>query len=108
MEKQSINQSINQSTAVLTNLIQKSDSARMTVTCLCLSSLSFTCTRLYFIPDQTLIIEGSPVRRVFYAAVDKEKMNYYEAKRLCDMLGAILASLEQLTAAQAAGLNQCK
>lgn len=57
--------------------------------------------------NQTLIIEGSPVGRVFYAAVDKEKMNYYEAKRLCDMLGAILASLEQLTAAQAAGLNQC-
>ena len=69
---------------------------------------SFFFTRLNFISDQTLIIEGSPVGRVFYAAVDKEKMNYYEAERLCDMLGAILASLKQLTAAQKAGLNQCK
>jgi len=57
--------------------------------------------------NKTLIIEGSPVGRVFYAAVDKAKMNYYEAERLCEMLGAILASLDQLTAAHKAGLNQC-
>ena len=78
----------------------------MTVTCECLSFISFT--RDYFISDKTLIIEGSPVGRVFYAAVDKAKMNYYEAERLCEMLGAILASLDQLTAAHKAGLNQCK
>ena len=80
----------------------------MLVACDCLSFPSFLFTRLYFISDQTLIIEVSPFRRVFYAAVDDAKLNYYEAERLCEMLGAILASLEQLTAAQEAGLNRCR
>ena len=80
----------------------------MVVACECWAFLSFFFTGLYLISDQTLIIERSPVGRVFYASVDDANVNYYEAERLCEMLGAILASLEQLTAAHAAGLNQCR
>ena len=66
--------------------------------------------RLCFISDQSLIVKGAPVKSVFFADVVNElnKMNYFEAERLCDIFGAILASLDQLTAAYMAGLNQCK
>ncbi|XP_078370678.1 uncharacterized protein LOC144654408 [Oculina patagonica] len=58
--------------------------------------------------DHSLIGMGSPVKNVFYSKVGKKQLNYYEAERLCNILGATLASLEQLTVAFEAGLYRCE
>lgn len=62
---------------------------------------------LLSIADHSLMEMDSPVKNVFYAKVGKKQLNYYEAERLCNILGATLASLDQLTVAQEAGLQKC-
>lgn len=46
----------------------------------------------------------------FHAEVKghKYKLNYFEAERLCQVLGASLASLDQLKAAWEAGMEWCR
>ena len=51
---------------------------------------------------------GPLVEHVFYARVGRKQLNYYEAERLCNILEATLASLDQLTVAYEAGLNRCE
>ena len=61
-----------------------------------------------YIPDNSLIGIKVPVRNVFHANVGRYQLNYFEAERLCEMLGATMASFEQLTAAWEAGLQMCR
>ena len=63
---------------------------------------------LCFTADRALMETGSPVEHVFYAKVGKKQLNYFEAERLCNILGATLASLDQLTVAYEAGLYRCE
>lgn len=68
----------------------------------------FFLTSALSIADHALMEMGSSVRNVFYAKVGTKQLNYYEAERLCNILGATLASLDQLTVAYEAGLHRCE
>ena len=45
---------------------------------------------------------------MFWAAVGVYKLNFFEAQRLCEILGATLATYDQLYKAWEAGMQQCK
>jgi len=62
-----------------------------------------------FLPDsQTNGLDlSTPVEGVFHANVGSYKLNYYDAKRVCEIHGATLATYNQLHAAWSAGLEYC-
>ena len=64
---------------------------------------------LVFLPDlQTNGLDlSTPVEGVFHANVGSYKLNYYDAKRVCEIHGATLATYNQLHAAWSAGLEHC-
>ena len=53
------------------------------------------------------IKQSEAVKRVFHAKVGKETLNFYDAQRLCALLGATLATYDQLYTAWEAGLQKC-
>ena len=65
--------------------------------------------RLYFFSDTTKMFFGSPpTQGVFWGrAVTRYNLNYENAKRFCDLLGAPLATYNQLYTAWQAGLERC-
>ena len=50
----------------------------------------------------------SSVQGVFHAKVGRYKLNFYDAQRLCEILGATLATYNQLYTAWAAGYQACE
>ena len=58
--------------------------------------------------DRSLITTEAHFQSIFHAKVDRYKLNYFEAERLCEILDASLASWGQLTAAWEAGLQLCQ
>ena len=60
--------------------------------------------------DRSLIITEQTVNGTFQARVNGHRYNltYFEAERLCQVLGASLASLDQLKAAWQAGMQLCR
>ena len=58
----------------------------------------------------TLIYASNPVNGVFHAkvTVGSYALNFYEAERLCGLLGATLASYDQLYRAWQAGFGICR
>ena len=58
----------------------------------------------------TLVHASNPVNGVFLAKVNggNYALNFYEAERLCGLLGATLASYDQLYRAWQAGLGTCR
>lgn len=78
------------------------------ITCQCLPEV----TVLPFIDDKcnvdmNAIKQSEAVKRVFHAKVGKETLNFYDAQRLCALLGATLATYDQLYTAWEAGLQKC-
>ncbi|KAL9973639.1 hypothetical protein ACROYT_G020120 [Oculina patagonica] len=57
--------------------------------------------------DRNAMTIFKPVEGVFHAKVGQYKLNYYDAKRLCEILGAALATFNQLYAAWKAGHQHC-
>lgn len=68
-----------------------------------------SCYRLYFFSDTTKMFFGqTPTQGVFWGrAVKTYNLNYENAKRFCDLLGATLATYNQLYNAWQAGLQRC-
>jgi len=50
---------------------------------------------------------GTLVEGLFHVKVGRYKLNYYDAKRVCEIHGATLATYNQLHAAWSAGLEHC-
>ena len=66
-----------------------------------------SCYQLYFFSDTTKMFFGRP-RGVFWGrAVTAYNLNYKNAKRFCHLLGASLATYNQLYTAWMAGLEHC-
>ena len=65
---------------------------------------------LHFFPieDKSRIATSGSFAGVFWAAVGRYNMTFYEARRLCEILGATLASYNQLYKAWEAGMQQCE
>ena len=66
---------------------------------------------MYFLfdlfPDTNKLVTATPIEGAFLAAVGRYKLNYYDAKRLCKLLGGTLATYKQLRTAWQVGLEQC-
>ena len=58
--------------------------------------------------DRSLITTEAHFQSLFHAKVGRYKLNYFEAERLCEILGASLASWGQLTDAWQGGLQLCQ
>lgn len=59
--------------------------------------------------DQKDIFISSSVKKVFHGkVVVGYNLNFYNAKQFCELLGAKLATYNQLHAAWEAGLQQCR
>ena len=50
---------------------------------------------------------STPVKGVFHAKTGRYQLNYYDAKRLCALHGATLATYNELHKAWQAGLGMC-
>jgi len=62
----------------------------------------------YCFLDQGDLTAFSPAAGVFAVrAVAAYRLNFYDAERVCELLGASLATYSQLYAAWEAGLQQC-
>ena len=60
-------------------------------------------------PEMDLITTYKPNSGVFHAIANGVyKLNFYEAERLCELLGATLASYDQLDQAYKAGYEKCQ
>ncbi|PFX16567.1 hypothetical protein AWC38_SpisGene19159 [Stylophora pistillata] len=57
--------------------------------------------------DKRKMIQGKAVKGVFHVKVDRYRLNYDDAKNLCTLHGAQLATYSQLDKAQQAGAEQC-
>ena len=58
--------------------------------------------------DTNNLATSAPVQGVFMAnAAGSYKLTYYDSQRLCELLGATLATYDQLYAAWEAGLQRC-
>ena len=69
-----------------------------------ISSLSHS----YCFSDQGDLTIFNPTAGVFEVrAVARYRLNFYDAERVCELLGASLATYGQLYAAWAAGLEHC-
>ena len=60
-----------------------------------------------FSVDMNAIKQSEAVKRVFHAKVGTKTLNFYDAQRLCALLGATLATYDQLYTAWEAGLQKC-
>ncbi|CAH3039671.1 unnamed protein product [Porites lobata] len=58
--------------------------------------------------NRSLITTEAHFHSLFHAKVGRYKLNYFEAERLCEILGASLASWGQLTVAWQGGLQLCQ
>ena len=64
---------------------------------------------LFFpIEDNNRITTNGSFAGVFWAAVGRYQLTFYEAQRLCEILDATLASYNQLYKAWETGMEQCK
>ena len=62
----------------------------------------------YSILDTNNLEILASVKGIFMAkAAGRYKLNYYDAQRLCEMLGATLATYDQLYAAWETGYQMC-
>ena len=64
---------------------------------------------LWLLTDLSLIDKESPVAGVFLVRVaGRYQLNYHEARKVCPMLGATLATYEQLDVAYRHGMQMCR
>lgn len=69
----------------------------------------FTCSSLNLFSDQSNLTISSAVAGVFSGrVVSRYNLNFENAKRFCELLGAQLATYNQLYAAWQAGLERCR
>ena len=61
-----------------------------------------------FFSDEGRISVSNPTVGLFHAAVDYYLLTYYDSQRLCELLGAKLATYSQLYAAWKTGLEWCQ
>ena len=74
-----------------------------------MTSEKFTCYSLNPFSDQSGLLISSAVEGVFHGqAVSGYNLNFDNAKRFCELLGAKLATYNQLHAAWQAGLQRCR
>lgn len=57
--------------------------------------------------DTNVMSIRTPFVGIFQAAVGRYQLNYYDAKRLCEINGGALATYNQLYASWQAGLGTC-
>ena len=64
---------------------------------------------LWLLTDLSLSEKQSPVAGVFLVRVARKyQLDYYEARKVCPMLGATLATYEQLDVAYRHGMQMCR
>ncbi|XP_073254541.1 hyaluronan and proteoglycan link protein 1-like [Porites lutea] len=71
-----------------------------------ISVLPFIDNRCNVDTNKTSVL--SPTKGVFWGAVTRYNLNYYDARRFCELLGATIATYHQLYVAWEAGLEHCK